>query len=258
MTENTNPYQIPDIETRTPQLPNSWKSIAKYSLLTTSIIVVLAVFLLPTVRTARPAAVTVQCKNNLKNIVLALHNYASTNGGQFPPAYTVDSDGKPLHSWRTLILQQMDRRDLYDRIDFSKPWNDPVNAALFKTALRVYSCPSEENPENMTTYQVIVSPGSCFPFPKSRNLSEITDGAGQTLLIVEMPSEYAVPWMSPQDTDEPTFLIQYSKAATPHSGGFNVGYADGHVGFLSSGCSRQVLKAIISTDGHDVLGDNEF
>jgi len=257
MTEAANPYQIPSVESNTPR-PNSWKSIVIVFFLTSAIILVAAALFLPSIRFASGASETLQCKNNLKNIVLALHNYASRNGGQFPPAYTVDSNGKPLHSWRTLILAHVDRRELYDRVDYSKPWNDPVNADVFKTALSVYSCPSLENPDNLTTYQVIVSPGSCFPLPKSRNMSEMTDGAGQTLLVVEMCSEHAVPWMSPQDTDEQTFLDQYPKGCSPHSGGFNVGYADGSVGFISSTCSREVLKALITADGNDVLDDNAF
>ena len=89
-------------------------------------------------------------------------------------------------------------------------------------------------------------------------MSEITDGAGQTFLVVEMCSESAVPWMSPQETDEQTFLDQYSEACSPHTDIFNVGYADGSVGFLSSTCSRRVLRALITADGNDVLGGNEF
>ncbi len=257
MTESSNPYQIPEVKSISTR-PKSWKSIVVAFFLTAAIVLVAAALSLPSIRSAKGPSVTLHCRNNLKNIVLAMYNYASRNGGQFPPAYTVDSNGKPLHSWRTLILAHLDRREMYDRIDFSKPWDDTVNAEVFKTHVRVYSCPALLNRHNMTTYQVIVSPSSCFPLPKSRNMSEITDGAGQTLLVVEMCSEYAVPWMSPQDTDEQTFLAQYSNGCSPHSGGFNVGYADGSVGFLSSTCSKDVLQALITANGNDVLGGNEF
>lgn len=88
--------------------------------------------------------------------ISALHNHASKNGGQFPPAYTVDSNGKPLHSWRTLILAHLDQRALYERIDFSKPWDDPANSEALKTAIDVYSCPASENPDNLTTSKEVL------------------------------------------------------------------------------------------------------
>lgn len=82
-----------------------------------------------------------QCRA-LENIALALHNYAAKNHGVLPPTYTVDSAGKPLHSWRTLILPYIDYQDLYKKIDLSKSWNDPANAEVFKAHVKVYHCPS--------------------------------------------------------------------------------------------------------------------
>ena len=51
-----------------------------------------------------------------------------------PPAYTVDANGRPLHSWRTLILPYLEQESLYQTIDLSKPWNDPANARAVETA----------------------------------------------------------------------------------------------------------------------------
>jgi type II secretory pathway pseudopilin PulG len=96
-----------------------------------AILAVVVAMLLPSVRRARPAARRSQCKNNLKQIGLALYNYEADYHA-FPPAYTVDADGKPLHSWRTLILPYLDQQPLYARIDLSKPWDDPANARRSK------------------------------------------------------------------------------------------------------------------------------
>ena len=63
---------------------------------------VLVALLLPAVQAAREAARRTQSTNNMKQIGLAMHNYHDTFRG-FPPAYSVDKDGKPLLSWRVHI-----------------------------------------------------------------------------------------------------------------------------------------------------------
>src|SRR5260370_743998 len=67
---------------------------------------VVIALLLPQTSSREPARRS-QCKNNLKQIGLALHNYHDVYGS-FPPAYFVDASGKPMHSWRVLILPFLD------------------------------------------------------------------------------------------------------------------------------------------------------
>src|SRR4051812_3837711 len=52
---------------------------------------------------SREAPRRTKCKNHLKDIALALHNYHDAYG-TFPPAYIADQNGRPMHSWRVLIL----------------------------------------------------------------------------------------------------------------------------------------------------------
>lgn len=100
-----------------------------------AIIAVLIALLLPAVQQAREAARRTQCKNNLKQLGLAFHNYESTHG-QFPGALYIvgDSavnigegvDDQPLgtadmnvHTWTELVLPFMDQANLYNSINFS-------------------------------------------------------------------------------------------------------------------------------------------
>ena len=69
------------------------------------------------------------CKNNIKQIALALLMYEQAHGS-FPPAYTADADGTPLHSWRVLILPYIEQQRLYDQYDFDEPWDGPNNSQL--------------------------------------------------------------------------------------------------------------------------------
>jgi hypothetical protein len=71
-----------------------------------------------------------QCRNNLKAIGLALYNYADAHGGTLPPAYVADAHGRPLYSWRVLILPYIEQRPLYDRFHLDEPWDSPNNRTL--------------------------------------------------------------------------------------------------------------------------------
>lgn len=117
-----------------------WSSWVKVLLGFVVLVLAIALFL-PAVRYTQPAAYRMQCSNNLKRIALALHTYESVYKS-FPPAYTVDAMGKPLHSWRTLLLPYLEFSHLYDAIDFAKPWNDPANATARNTEKAVFRCPT--------------------------------------------------------------------------------------------------------------------
>ena len=101
--------------------------------------------MLPAVRTARPAARRMQCSNNLKQIGLAVANYEAAYR-QLPPAYTIDPNGKPLHSWRTLILPYLEQAELYAKVDLTKPWDDPANDEVRSASIGVFQCPAGKIP----------------------------------------------------------------------------------------------------------------
>src|SRR5207244_4506816 len=69
---------------------------------------VAAMCLLPSTRMPREASRRSVCVNNLKQIGLALQNYHD-DFGCFPPAYIADENGRPMHSWRVLILPYIEQ-----------------------------------------------------------------------------------------------------------------------------------------------------
>ena len=111
-----NPYAAPNSVGNPAPLKSGFKITLLKVLAVVAIICVVIAFMLPATRRARPAARRTQCKNNLKQIGLALHNYHDLYGS-FPPAFTVDSNGMPLHSWRTLILPFIDQLPLYQNVN---------------------------------------------------------------------------------------------------------------------------------------------
>lgn len=255
-----NPYRGPDSEdlNTPPTRPTSPRGIVLKIMAVLGIVSLVVLLLLPAVRTARPAARRIACANKLKQIAIALHSYADACG-TFPPAYTVDADGKALHSWRTLILPWLEQKALYDSIDLTKPWDDPVNTKARETAVSEYQCPSTMDLGNHTTYLAVVTNGSCMRFGHSCSLAEVTDGLSTTLLVIDVDMAHAVPWMSPVDADEQVILSIDTESELQHPGGFQAAFADAHVRFLEADLSAPQRRALISISGHDdaALDDEE-
>ncbi len=112
-------------------------------LVVVAIIAVLVALLLPAVQQAREAARRVQCKNNLKQFGLALHNYLDPFGA-FPPACVLRlnqvSDSYSVHA---RILPYVDQENLQELIDFSLSYT--VQPQVAQTPIAMFLCPSEVN-----------------------------------------------------------------------------------------------------------------
>jgi hypothetical protein len=100
-----------------------------------------AFLLLPAVEAAQEAARRMQCSGNLCAISLGLHNYHD-HYGCFPPAIVKDADGKPMHSWRVLLLPFLSEYNLYNKYRMDEPWDGPNNRKLLGSMPSVYRCPS--------------------------------------------------------------------------------------------------------------------
>jgi prepilin-type processing-associated H-X9-DG protein len=232
--------------------PTSGPGFRVVELLTVlGIIAFLIALLLPATRSGvGPAARRSQCLNNLKQIALALHNYEQAHEA-LPPAYTVDAKGRPLHSWRTLILPYLEQGPLYQSIDLSKPWDDPANAKALEAFVPIFHCPEAVGPQNTTTYLAIAGPNGCLIPKESRRLAEITDAHESTLMVIEAGEENAVPWMAPVDASESLVMSLGPATKLHHAGGTNAGFVDGHVTFLKANTPASVRRAWISISGND-------
>ena len=113
-----------------------------------AIIAILIALLLPAVQQAREAARRSECKNNLKQMGLAIHNYHDTYR-ILPPGFNVDlvvantSTGNGGLGWSGSILPGLDQANLYNTIDFNADWGTGANEDACATYLSVYRCPSD-------------------------------------------------------------------------------------------------------------------
>lgn len=164
--------------------------------------------LAPQVSGSRELAPGAACSNNLRQISLALRSYHDRYG-TLPPAYVAGRVGRPMHSWRVLILPFLERNDLYAQYRFDEPWDSPHNRTLAAQMPRVFACPGDERssvPGNtMTGYLAVVGPTTAWPGEQGRFLPPSGDGLGNTLLLMESRTT-AVDWMQPRDLDFTTAL----------------------------------------------------
>jgi prepilin-type processing-associated H-X9-DG protein len=222
-----------------------------------TILVLIALAMPTTSSCCGPAMRRAQCVNDLKQIGLALCMYEQEYKA-LPPAYIVDAQGRPVHSWRTLILPYLDQKDLYATINLSRPWNDPANATAQAKPLSAFVCPSAQGPGpwNKTNYLAIVADNGCLLPTKPRPLADIVDDHGSTLMVIEVDDEKAIPWMAPMDADEQLVLsLGLPKSNLHHSGGMNAAFVDGSVRFVKANTKPDVFRAMVSIAGGEKMTD---
>lgn len=187
-----------------------------------AIIAILIALLLPAVQQAREAARRTQCKNNLKQIGLALHNYHDVFR-VFPPGYIsrgVNSTAMaametgPGFAWSVMILPQFDQAPLYSALDLGVNATNASNLAIVQTAgLPMFRCPSDPAPETFevtaggvnielpsSNYPGVLgygnlsmSPGNAsgvFYRNSSVRMRDITDGTTNTFLVGERKAKH--------------------------------------------------------------------
>lgn len=212
-----------------------------------AIVGVQVALLLPAIQAAREAARRAQCMNHLKQIMLAIHIYHDTHNG-LPPFYTVDKNGKPLHSWRVLLLPYMEQLTLYQAIRLDEPWDSEYNSQFHDQMPAVFGCPSGLNPKECV-YAVLANevlvPAKDAASRQGPTFSKIADGTSNTVAVVEVCEPFC--WMDPTaDITLEDFVIgiNQGRAGSVHPGGCNAAMFDGSVRFLSDTLDEETLRAL--------------
>ncbi|MBA4067638.1 MAG: prepilin-type cleavage/methylation domain-containing protein [Isosphaera sp.] len=300
-------------------------------LVVVAIIVILVGLLLPAVQKVRDAAARSKCANNVKQIILGLHNYESARGA-FP---TSVSGSGALHYWGAQILPYMEQNPLAGIYDYTVRFNDPANRVAVQTPLPFMNCPSTPGgglrlhpkfpatgtprwPLAAADYAGSAGPdsrlwtasppavsypqpantdgfffGTVDPGQRGRQSRDISDGLSGTVIVVESaarPQLWQVGRMVPDsglDTSPASAYVSVCSWAegnlfrvrgyTPdglthggaclvnctnnfamysfHTGGVNVGLADGSVRTLGRQVTPNVVAALLTIQGGEVAGD---
>ncbi len=193
--------------------------------------------------------------NNLKRLALCLIKTADDNEGPMPSSIVYSKDGKPLYSWRVLMLPNLGEGDLYRKLKLDEPWDSKHNKPLLSKMPKAFALPGVKAPENMTFFQIFEGAGTLSaPNRMARYPVSFTDGTSNTILIVEAAEP--VHWAAPGD-------IAYSARVSPlkqigrhyAKSGLCV-TADGAVHSLSAKLSEETLRAAITPAGNEVLGSD--
>jgi prepilin-type N-terminal cleavage/methylation domain-containing protein len=248
-----------------------------------AIIAILFALTLAAVQRVREAARRTECLNRLRQQGLAVLNYESATG-HLPPGAVQGpfvSLGIPAgagHGLWVFLLPHLDQSVIASRYHLNLPYNHPENQPAAATRLTLLLCsnadpgrvqvwdgsrlggvadfePLEVNPflADIGLIEPVAHFESALPANQFANLSEITDGTSNTILLAEAAGRPGMAWSSPLSPVDLREVFGGSNGF--HRGGSPACMADGSARFFSSSMSLRLLGAMATRSGGEIIGD---
>jgi hypothetical protein len=187
--------------------------------------------------------------SNLKRIGLACHYYHDAHGHL--PSNVLDAKGKPLLSWRVLLLPYLKEEKLSQQFKMDEAWDGPTNKPLLEKMPKVFAPVRVKGRLGMTFYQGFSGPDAIFdPKTSEVRLAQVADGTANTCLAVEAGT--AVEWTKPAD------LPFDPKKELPKLGGlfdgeFNMLMCDGSVMAVRKDYHAETMKNVVMKNDGTVI-----
>ena len=200
------------------------------------------------------AAAATRSVNNLKQIALAMHSYADTNGSM-PPAAVCDKKGKPQLSWRVLILPYIEQEALYKEFKLDEPWDSDHNKKLLAKMPSVYALPGSKPGTTDTHYRVFVGNDAGFDWVVGAKFpAAFSDGTSQTIMCVTAAT--AVPWTKPEELEFDPEKDMSKLIGFLFGGRAQMAMFDGSVRTFTKALTKTTLHSAITRSGGEVLGSD--
>lgn len=192
-----------------------------------------------------------ESKDNLKRIAAALLAYEQKYGS-LPPAAIKDSKGKPLHSWRVLILPFLgpSEKALYEQYNFSEPWDGLQNTAMHPRMPAVFGSSRDQGrAKGETNYFLITGKSTLFADGKSQKVASLQDPA-KVALVVEATNQTGASWLEPRDFAASSLNGRLNSGASGqlnglYDDGIYIATADGEPRFIEAELSPDELRALM-------------
>lgn len=193
----------------------------------------------------------IQTRNNLKFIVLGLHNFSDSHDNRFPPSATEAKTGKPSLSWRVQILPFVDDRGLLAKFHQDEPWDSPHNLTLLNEMPDIYATLGQDRSTGMTQYQLPKNKGMAGGSPTGFQIKDVTDGTSASIFVLHVDPSKAVPWTKPDDF-EVDLKNPWKGLVTEHDEGIFTGFIDGSGRYLPKTLGDDLLKYLTIGGGEVV------
>ena len=246
-----------------------------------AVIAVLIALLLPAVQSAREAARRASCLNNLRQIGLAMQLYHGASA-TFPPGAwewrPPNNPAKRQIAWSALILPHLEQTPVYQSLNFGFAFDSPANVTAAATVLNVYLCPSSLREDDRPQGRAAADYGGIYGeringpnnpakgmmiYDKGIRISQVRDGVSQTLMIGEDSGWSDGQWINGLNVFDQAYPINQAPPfendmRSEHPGGVNGLFVDGSVRFLKNSIAKQVVGAICTRAGREVISEDQY
>lgn len=209
--------------------------------------IVISNFLPPMERMIRTLTRQLDGSNNMRQIMLAIHNYHSAYN-RLPPPAIMSADGKPLLSWRVAVLPFIEEQALYQQFRLDEPWDSEHNLPLSERLPKAFATAGLRLPPGQTVVHAVVGDEIGIRPSERTAFRDFLDGLSNTILVIESTADSAVVWSKPEDVkidlEEP--LAKF--IGSPRKS-FRVGMGDGAVTTMADDIDPVKFKAMLTRAG---------